>query len=183
MNHSVWFPFIDEPFYTVCDNRIRSLSVYLFRLITCMLEWACPLCVSQGSLRWALLNVVSQAPSHDDCFDLCSEEIRPSVLDVTGWHITWIQANKRAEGKYQGNISGIHRELWEWNNDFALRGKSDHAGMFILVGKEAIIVITRDFLFHSTILTVDCILITIPSMNMAIVIDDKHFSLWHHTFC
>lgn len=39
--------------------------------------------------------------------------------------------------------------------------------MFILDGKEAIIVITSDFLFHGAILTVDCILI-IPS----IVTDD-----------
>lgn len=49
-------------------------------------------------------------PSRDDCFDLCSEEIRPSVLDVTGWHITWIQANKRAEGK---NIKGTFQAFTE----------------------------------------------------------------------
>lgn len=44
--------------------------------------------------------------------------------------------------------------------------------MFILDRKEAIIVITSDFLFHGTILTVDCILITIPSMYKAVVMDD-----------
>lgn len=44
--------------------------------------------------------------------------------------------------------------------------------MFILDGKEAIIVIAGDFLFHGTILTVDCILITIPSMYKSIVMDD-----------
>lgn len=49
-------------------------------------------------------------PSCDDCFDLCSEEIRPFVLDVTGWHITWIQANKRAEGK---NIKGTFQAFTE----------------------------------------------------------------------
>lgn len=74
--------------------------------------------------------------------------------------------------KYQGSVSSIHRELSKWNNDFALGGKSDHAGMFILDRKEAIIVITGDFLFHSTILTVDCILITIPSMYKSIVKGD-----------
>lgn len=52
------------------------------------------------------------------------------------------------------------------------KGKSDHAGMFILDGKEAIIVITSDLLFHGTILTVDGILITAPSMDKSIVTDD-----------
>lgn len=101
-------------------------------------------------------------PSHDNCFDLCSEEIRLSVLDVTGWHITWIQANKRAEGK---NIKGTFTESFQ-NGTMTLPWgqKSDPAGMFILDRKEAIIVIISDFLFHCKILTVDCILITIPSM-------------------
>lgn len=61
------------------------------------------------------------------------------------------QINAAEEGgkkNIKGNISSIHGELSKWNNDCALGGKSDHAGMFILDGKEAIIVIAGDFLFH-----------------------------------
>lgn len=79
----------------------------------------------------------------DNCFDLCSEERRPSVLEVTGWHVTWIHANKRAEGK---NIKGRFEAFTEsfQNGTMASpRGeKSDPAGMFILDRKEAVIVIT-----------------------------------------
>lgn len=95
------------------------------------------------------------------------------MLDVTGWHITWIRANKRAQGK---NIKGTFQAFTEsfQNGTMTLPWgeKSDHAGMFILDRKEAIIVITSDFLFHGMILTVDCILITIPSMYKSIVTDD-----------
>lgn len=81
--------------------------------------------------------------SLDNCLDLCSEGIRPSELDVTGWHVTWIQANKRAEGK---NIKGRFQAFTEsfQSGTMALpRGeKSDPAGMFILDRKEAVIVIT-----------------------------------------
>lgn len=94
------------------------------------------------------------------------------MLDVTGWHITWIQANKRAEGK---NIRGTFQAFTEsfQNGTMTLPWgeKSDPAGMFILDRKEAIIVIIGDFFFHCKILT-DCILITIPSMYKSIVTDD-----------
>ena len=49
-------------------------------------------------------------PPRDNCFDLCSEEIRQPVPDVTSWHVTWIQANKRAEGK---NIRGTFQAFPE----------------------------------------------------------------------
>lgn len=99
----------------------------------------------------ALCGRDTHAPAHlsrDNCFDLCSEGIRPSELDVTGWHVTWIQANKRAEGK---NIKGSFQafgELSNCNNGFAPGGKSDPAGMFILDRKEAVIVITSRPLFR-----------------------------------
>lgn len=98
----------------------------------------------------ALCGRDTHAPAHlsrDNCFDLCSEGRRPSELDVTGWHVTWIQANKRAEGKkYQGKVSSLRRafKLQQW---LCPGGKSDPAGMFILDRKEAVIVITSRPLF------------------------------------
>lgn len=71
---------------------------------------------------------------------------------MTGWHVTWIQANKPAEGE---NIKGRFQafgELSNCNNGFAPGGKSDPAGMFILDRKEAVIVIASRPLslqFHS----------------------------------
>lgn len=75
------------------------------------------------------------------------------MLDVTGWHVTWIQANKRAEGKK--NIKGTSRAFAESFQKETMASapgeKSDPAGMFILDRKEAVIVITSRSLFHCKI--------------------------------
>lgn len=105
--------------------------------------------VSSGSLckTWQNNKPTHTRPSLSwlNGFDLCSEETRLSVLDVTGWHITWIRANKRGRvgEKYQAFTESFFK-MEQWLRPGGKR--SDPAGMFILDRKEAIIVIVGDFL-------------------------------------
>lgn len=105
--------------------------------------------VSSGSLckTWQNNKPTHTRPSLSrlNGFDLCSEETRLSVLDVTGWHITWIRANKRGRvgEKYQAFTESFFK-MEQWLRPGGKR--SDPAGMFILDRKEAVIVIVGDFL-------------------------------------
>lgn len=105
--------------------------------------------VSSGSLckTWQNNKPTHTRPSLSwlNGFDLCSEETRLSVLDVTGWHITWIRANKRGRvgEKYHAFTESFFK-MEQWLRPGGKR--SDPAGMFILDRKEAIIVIVGDFL-------------------------------------
>lgn len=94
---------------------------------------------------------------------------------VTDWPITQRQTN---EAECEQNIS---RGTFQASTECFQNGtmtlppggeKDDRAGMFILERKEAIIFITRDFLFHSSVLAVEFILMTIPSTSKSTVKND-----------
>lgn len=107
--------------------------------------------------------------SRDNCFDLCSEEIRQPVLDVTGWHVTWIQANKRAEGNVSRERFKPSQRAFQMEQWLCPGGKSDPAGMFILDRKEAIIVITGSSLFGCKVFRLLPIVAAIPRPERSVV--------------